>query len=297
MPNTSSKLNLELQHKNSPWFQILDLPTFGFTPTPAGLLSAGLTKLSTSTSPPPTQRMVQLSRLNTDQVVSAEPLAEMLLPSVESPDSKKMGLITSASGKSFELSKMSGIIGLAYSSISVNALPTWMEVNSLAAGSKSFTFYLNSNPTKSYMTFPAQHTSTSLNTHSVIEQKYWALNLKNINNGTTDVATTGYKGVIDSGTSLLVGPKAIIDEVIAGITVKSDCSTLASLPTISFTIDDNVYPLAPTDYVLQVEGECLMGIASMAFPKGFDYVIMGDVFMRKYPSTFDLDNNNVIFQV
>jgi len=209
---------------------------------------------------------------------------------------QSMGLITSASGKSFELSKMSGILGLAYSSISVNALPTWMEVNDLTT--KSFTFFLHSNPKASYMTFPGSHLSTNLVTHTVVEQKYWALNLTTITvDGKTAVPLTGYKGVIDSGTSLLVGPKAIIDEVITGISVSSDCSNLSSLPTISFTIDSQVYPLAATDYVLQIEGECLMGIAAMDFPKGFDYVIMGDVFMRRYPSTFNLTDNTVTFEL
>merc|ERR1740130_1454750 len=82
-----------------------------------------------------------------------------------------------------------------------------------------------------------------------------------------------------------------------GISVAKDCSNLSTLPTVTFSIDSNKYPLAGSDYVLQIEGECLMGIAAMDFPKGFNYVILGDVFMRKYPSTFNLDNNTVSFAV
>jgi len=37
--------------------------------------------------------------------------------------------------------------------------------------------------------------------------------------GSTAVDTTGYKAVIDSGTSLLVGPTAIVEKLIAGIKV------------------------------------------------------------------------------
>jgi len=35
----------------------------------------------------------------------------------------------------------------------------------------------------------------------------------------------------------------------------------------------------------------------MDFPAGFDYFIVGDVFMRKYPSYFNLNENTVSFQV
>lgn len=34
----------------------------------------------------------------------------------------------------------------------------------------------------------------------------------------------------------------------------------------------------------------------MAFPEGFNYMIMGDVFMRKYPSYFNANDNTVSFQ-
>lgn len=38
-----------------------------------------------------------------------------------------------------------------------------------------------------------------------------------------------------------------------------------------------------------------MGLMGAQFPEGFDYMIIGDVFMRAYPSFFDKDNNRVGF--
>jgi hypothetical protein len=35
----------------------------------------------------------------------------------------------------------------------------------------------------------------------------------------------------------------------------------------------------------------------MDFPAGFNYFIVGDVFMRKYPSYFNLNDNTVSFLV
>jgi len=51
------------------------------------------------------------------------------------------GEVTAVSGVSFLASQMSGILGLAYGSISVDGLPTFMEASSLT--DKSFSFYLH----------------------------------------------------------------------------------------------------------------------------------------------------------
>jgi len=211
------------------------------------------------------------------------------------------GEVTSASGVSFIASQMSGIMGLAYDTISVDGFKTWMDLNTLK--DKSFSFYLHSNPTESYMVIPGMDTEgyTVVESHKVVEEKYWALQLNSVSNGDNVIDASKYKAVIDSGTSLLVGPKAIVDEMIKGITVNSNCSNLDQLPELAFTIDNQKYPLSPSDYVLQVEQlgqkQCLLGIQSMDFPEGFNYFIVGDVFMRRYPSYFNLNDNTVSFQV
>lgn len=211
------------------------------------------------------------------------------------------GEVTKASGTSFLLGKMAGIMGLAYDTISVDGLPTFFDQVGLE--DKSFSFYLHTNPEKSYMVIPGMDESNYgvIDTHKVIEKKYWSLNLASIAQGTKSIPTDGAKAVIDSGTSLLVGPKAIVEPLIEGIAVNQDCSGLDTLPDISFTIDETTYTLAPSDYVLQVSAlgqtECLMGIQAMDFPAGFNYFILGDVFMRKYPTYFNLNDNTVSFQV
>ena len=211
------------------------------------------------------------------------------------------GEVTSASGVSFIASQMSGILGLAYNTISVNQLPTFMDNADLT--DKSFSFYLHNDSDKSYMVVPGmdEENYTTIDTHKVVEQKYWALQLDSIAQADSKIDASDYKAVIDSGTSLLVGPKAIVDPLIKGISVKKDCSNLKELPSMTFTIDGTDYELDATDYVLQItqagQTECMLGVQSMAFPEGFNYFILGDVFMRKYPSYFNLNDNTVSFQV
>lgn len=210
------------------------------------------------------------------------------------------GEITHASGTAFYVSQMSGILGLAYDSISVDKLPTWMTSSTLK--DKSFSFYLHSNPDKSYMVIPGMDSENyeTIEKHPVVEEKYWALTLNSMAQGTKKIDAKGYKAVIDSGTSLLAGPKALVTPLIDGIKVNADCSGLDSLPDLTFTIDSTDYALTAKDYVLQVtqlgKTECLLGIQALDFPSGFNYFIMGDVFMRKYPTYFDLNDNTVSFQ-
>jgi hypothetical protein len=130
------------------------------------------------------------------------------------------GEVTSASGVSFIASQMSGILGLAYDTISVNKLPTFFDQANLT--DKSFSFYLHDTSDKSYMVIPGMDSENfeTIQKHDVVEQKYWALKLDSVAQGDTKIDASEYKAVIDSGTSLLVGPKKIVDPLIKGIKVK-----------------------------------------------------------------------------
>lgn len=136
-----------------------------------------------------------------------------------------MGLVQAADGVAFLASDMCGIIGLAWPEISQYGMPIYAD-KALAAGNRNFAFYLHSNPEESYMTFPGIDESVSALTdftfHNVIEDRYWSLDLKSF--GGVDLS--GTKGVIDSGTSLIVGAQSQIDAILNGATVSPDCSDL-----------------------------------------------------------------------
>jgi len=165
---------------------------------------------------------------------------------------------------------------------------------------KSFGFFLHENPEKSYMTLPGFETDgvTLKGTHDVIEQSYWNVNLTAMT-GPNGTQKTKLKGAIDSGTSLIIGSADVIDPLVEGIEVAQDCTGVEDLPDITFTFDDIEYPLTADDYVVKVtqfgQTQCLMGIMSMPVPEGFDYVILGDVFMRPYPTYFSRNDDTVSF--
>lgn len=210
------------------------------------------------------------------------------------------GEVTGVSGVAFYASQMSGILGLGYGSISVDKLPTFLDQTNLT--DKSFAFYLHLNPEKSFITIPGFEESAKegdFQYHNVVEQRYWSLNLTGLKQGNTEVPAPGFKAVIDSGTSVIVGPNTLVNPLIAGITVNDDCTGVDALPNITFKIDETEYVLEPKDYVLAVtqgnQTECVLGIMGQDFPKAFDYFILGDSFIRKFYTHFDKNQNRVGF--
>lgn len=211
------------------------------------------------------------------------------------------GEIESVSGVAFYASQMSGILGLAYDTISVDHLPTFVDSTSLA--DKSFAFFLHENPEASSMTLPGYDQdlvgAEQFVFHNVVEKRYYSLNLTAVRKGDKNIPADGFKAVIDSGTSVLVGPNTIVKPLIEGITVNEDCSGLESLPEIAFYFDGIEYKMLPKDYVLKVsdgqDTQCVLAIMGQDFPAGFNYFILGDSFMRKFYSYFDKNNDRVGF--
>lgn len=209
------------------------------------------------------------------------------------------GEIHKVKGLSFMASKMAGILGFGYPSISVDKLDTFIDLDGMK--DRSFSFYLKDTSEQSYMVIPGMDSENyeAIEKHPVVEKKYWALQLTSLAQGTKKIDASDYKAVIDSGTSLLVGPKKIVDPLIEGISVPKSCAGVDSLPTLTFTIDNTDYQLESKDYVLKVtqgsQTQCLLGIQSMNFPEGFNYFILGDVFMRRYPSYFSANDDSVSF--
>ncbi len=87
--------------------------------------------------------------------------------------------------------------------------------------------------------------------------------------------------------------------LLEGISVKTDCSNINDLPIITFTFDDHEYDLEPSDYVLKVSAfgitQCVLGLMPANLPVGFDYFILGDLFMRRYYSFFNKEHNRLGF--
>lgn len=127
--------------------------------------------------------------------------------------------------------------------------------------------------------------------------------------GDRTIDTMGARGIVDSGTSLLVGPPEIISEILPDLQVDENCDMLRNgqLKTLKINMktapDENgnqhnvAYELTPEDYVMNRDGRCKTGIAVMKIQLKMDnpIIILGDTFLRKYYSVFDHEKNQVGF--
>ena len=208
---------------------------------------------------------------------------------------------TSVSGVSFLASKMNGIIGLAFRTIAVNdENPLYLAIEDQYKLSGVFSFFLGHTSEQSVLTlngYDKQYFKGDIKWEPVVLERWWTIQASGITVGTSQ-KTISQQAIVDSGTSLLVGPSSFLGDA-AALSVKSDCSNKSSLPTITITLSTGDYTLTPDDYVLEIStgssmygasAECLLGIQAQ---DSFPVVILGDVFMRKYFSIFDYDNKRV----
>ena len=216
--------------------------------------------------------------------------------------------VTSESGISFDAAKFDGILGMAWQTISVDNVTTVFQ-NLFSQGGvsqNSFAFYLTKTAGQagSILTLGGYNSTLSKNDWNYVplfSQDYWRISIDKIVSNVTAVNVKNIRGIVDSGTSLLVGSKAIIDDIrkYAG-TILSDCSNIAKLGSVTITLNSVDYVLNPVDYVLQItsqgQTQCVDGWDGVDFPGELaNTLILGDLFIRKYYALFDFGNKQVGF--
>ena len=123
------------------------------------------------------------------------------------------------------------------------------------------------------------------------------------NMGTCTVSGGGRcHGVVDTGTSLITGPAAVVKHLLASIALADHaCDDLSALPDVVFSLAGRDFPLSPRDYVVLVRDaltdavvSCKIGIVPLDVPAPRGPLwILGDVFLRRYYAVFDRKNAKV----
>lgn len=127
---------------------------------------------------------------------------------------------------------------------------------------------------------------------------YWAVGLDGVHLGTQDLQSKTHAAVLDSGTSLIIGPKRDVDAIAEGLgaTVVEkfytvDCRKRKEMPAIEFTVNGQPYALTADDYVIEDGPLCLLGL--QGDEQASAQWIMGDVFLRKFYTAYDYKNKRV----
>lgn len=75
-----------------------------------------------------------------------------------------------------------------------------------------------------------------------------------------------------------------------------DCNTVKDLPELSFTFGGKKYPLTGEDYILNLQGTCVSAFTGLDIPEPLGPIyIIGDVFLRRYFTVYDLGRDAVGF--
>jgi len=217
---------------------------------------------------------------------------------------------TTEPGVTFKAAKFDGILGLAWPTISVDSITPVMQAlyKDGKLDAPIFGFYLqSSDDVQGELTLGGVDNSKftgDVNWVPVISDTYWVVGLGGMTmNGQSVTAVKN--AIVDSGTSLIVGPKSEVKKMaqIAGATevqageYSVDCS--ATLPDLTVQLANGFTMNLPGE-ALKIKVclgrffcQCLFGVAGMDLPEPL--WILGDVAMRKYYTLFDIGNNRVGF--
>merc|ERR1719412_2695968 len=221
-------------------------------------------------------------------------------------------------GLAFLAAKFDGILGMAFPGISVLGVTpvfnTMVEQGVVEA--PVFSFWLNRNPDEDLggvMVLGGSDASLYEGEMTYIDvnaANYWQITMDGL--GIADNDQLGCKGgcvgIVDTGSSLLVGPPEetnAINQAIGGDELVPgtgqyfvDCANIDSLPSVTFTIGGKAFELTGRDYVLEVtqfgQTQCISGFMGLELPMG-PWWILGDVFIGKYYTEFDMGNMRVGF--
>ena len=227
--------------------------------------------------------------------------------------SQEFAQVTDASGlgAAYKLGKFDGILGLAFPILSVNHVPTVFEnmVSQKLVPAAEFSFYLGkSDGAKGELlmggTDPAYYTG-DITYVPLKAATYWEIQLDGFQFGANQyVPTGGQSAIVDSGTSILTGPSDVVKQIATSIGAKElvpneymvDCK--AQLPNMDFKINGVTYTLTPADYLIPDGDMCLFGMMGLDVPRPSGPLwILGDIFMRKYYTVFDVANTRVGFAI
>jgi len=209
-------------------------------------------------------------------------------------------------GLAYGIGKFDGILGLGWDRISVDGVETVMSnlVNGGELADKVFAFYLADSAPGALVIggTDKSHYTGDFTYVPLKSEDYWRIALDDLKVDGTSYTTTK-TAIVDSGTSLLAGPKAEVAKLAAKIGATSilggkeyTIACDAKAPDLVFTIAGKDYTFTMKDYTISSGGTCLFAMTGIDVPAPNGPLwILGDVFMRKYYTVFDWGNKQLGF--
>ncbi|KYM89487.1 Lysosomal aspartic protease [Atta colombica] len=231
------------------------------------------------------------------------------------------GEVTEQYGKSFEYAKYDGILGLSYPILSPEGvIPLFSNmINQQLVKNPIFSFYIKQhvflNPNVKWdgeLILGGSDNRLYLGDFTyvdVTQKEYWQFTLDKIKMEDKILCENSCQAIVDTGTSLIIGPSTditIINRRIGadhnnftrGIFV--NCNKTYNLPIIDFIVGGfRKLRLSSEDYIIKEiynnEMVCMSAFVSDYQYKGDPAWTLGDVFLRRYYTEFDMKHDRIGF--
>jgi len=215
---------------------------------------------------------------------------------------------TEEPGLAFAFGRFDGILGLGYDTIAVNGIvpPFYEMIHSKLLDEPKFAFYLGDAADKdSEVTFGGvntDHFEGKITNIPLRRKAYWEVDLDSISFGDAKAELENTGVILDTGTSLIVLPSTLAELLNKEMGAKKgyngqytvECDKRASLPDLTFELSGYNFSITAYDYVLEVQGSCISTFTAMDIPEPTGpLAILGDAFLRRWYSVYDLGNNSV----
>jgi len=203
-----------------------------------------------------------------------------------------------------------GLLGLAFPSLSAMKQSPFFTTAVQSGAVKDATFSIFLDPEDSELYLGGVNTARftgDLEWNEVDSSSgFWQLpNANALVNGT--VVVSGFSAIIDSGTTLMYGPPAVVQEIYAnveGSQLEDESAGLYSFPCMNepkleFSWSGKAWPIA--SYIFNIGSTtnstttCIGALAGRDMGLGNGTWILGDAFMRNVYSAFSLDKQAIGF--
>lgn len=236
-------------------------------------------------------------------------IGDLVVPDVDFAESTK------EPGLAFAFGKFDGILGLGYDTISVlhTVPPFYKMVEQGLLDEPVFAFYLGTTHGTGadedggeaiFGGVDEAHYEGDIYYAPVRRRGYWEVELKSVKFGDEEMKLHNVGAAIDTGTSLIALPTDTAEIINAELGAKKswsgqytvDCARIPDLPDLTFNFGGKDFTITGEDYILQVQGTCVSAFTGLDMPSNIGELwIVGDVFLRKWYTVYDLGKNAVGF--
>ncbi|VIO90620.1 Pepsin A precursor, putative [Brugia malayi] len=212
----------------------------------------------------------------------------------------------------FKDDPVDGIVGLAFASIAVDGVtpPLIAAINQSIMKLPLFTVWLDRRGAKenvfggvfSYGAIDDLNCDKVIDYEPLSSATFWQFRLRGVKAGQYSITGT-WEAISDTGTSLIAGPKSVINQLGAAVKAKYNqneemfflkCDSKP--PPVTLIIGSHEYNVQSENYIVMVENNtCIFSFFPME-GNGFGPTwIFGDPFIRQYCQIYDIGNERIGF--